>query len=164
MSESKPFDFVEITSACRKALEFAFTLKRKNAGKDIPWTGPNYSHANHLSPDEALKAEQLAHAEEDQGRDNLDEVIAVILQLGIEQGRRIRRDNSSDLLDDAYGAEFLIRVGWDDQTSVRTKAGLLAVPADCLAKAIEALQHEASQVENCPRAKAIRKGKAIWAS
>lgn len=158
-ADAKPFDFGEMADACRRALEFGFKLEPKNKGKNIPWTGPDYKHANHFAPREALKAERLRYAEEDQGRDKLDEIISVILQLGIEQGRRIRRDfSSSELLDKAYGAVFTIRVGWDNQTAIHTQSGFLANPTGCLTEAIEALQCELSRVSNCPRASAIEAG------
>ena len=63
------FNFDEMSDACQKALKFAFTLRRRNEGKDIPWFGPNYSPANHASPADALTAANMAYAEEDQGRD-----------------------------------------------------------------------------------------------
>lgn len=84
-----PFLFTDMAEAICSVFRFAFKLERKNAGKNIPWCGPNYDHANHFSPCEALKAERLAYAEEDQGRDTLTELVSVALQLGIEQGRRI---------------------------------------------------------------------------
>lgn len=152
----KPFDFCEMTAACRATLTFAFNLRRKNRDLDIPWSGPNYEHANHFSPAHALTAESLRYADEEQGRDALTEIIAVILQLGIEQGRRIRRDSSfTPFLDEVYGAVFTVRVGYDDQTSVHTQAGLLAVPDDSLNKAIAALQYELTRTPHCPRAQAI---------
>lgn len=150
MTDKKPFDFAEMADACKAALKFAFTMRRRNQEQDIPWSGPNYEHANHFPPAYALKAETMAYAEEDQGRDALTEIVSVILQLGIEQGRRIRRDSSSELLDECHGAVFTIRTGWDDQTSIHTQAGMLANPSECLAKAIEALQAEAADVEKCP--------------
>lgn len=151
----KPFGFTEMSDACIKALKFGFSIRRRNKGQDIPWTGPDYDPANHLSPGYALTAESMEYAEEDQGRDALTEVVAVILQLGIEQGRRIRESSRSELLDKTHGATFTVHVGYGDHTSVHTQAGMLAVPRECLAKAIEALQDELARVGKCPRTAAL---------
>ncbi len=150
-SADKPFKFEALSDACCKALRFAFKLRRQNKGTDIPWTGPDYEHANHFAPRHALTAESMEYADEDQGRDALTEIVAVILQLGIEQGRRIRMSDRSELLDKVHGAIFTVRVGWGDHTSIHTQSGMLANPAECLSKAIEALQAEADAVANCPR-------------
>jgi hypothetical protein len=81
---------------------FAYDLKRKNASRSIPWTGYDVGEDTKVgcfSPHEALAKNNLAFQEEDQGRDALDALIQIAIQLGIEQGRRLERaDVGSDVL------------------------------------------------------------------
>jgi hypothetical protein len=88
--------FELIASAICEAVRFAYKLERQNESKNIPWKGPNIGQRERATchqPREQLSAEMLAFALEDQGRDALDEIVAVALRLGIEQGRRIDRDS-----------------------------------------------------------------------
>ena len=100
MSEKKPDNswpddegaatFSDLCDSVRDALEFAYDLKRKNAGKTIPWNGlPTMQEAG---TDFLLDSENLRYSEEDQGRDALDVIIGIAVQLGIEQGRRISKE------------------------------------------------------------------------
>ncbi len=50
-----------------------------------------------LPPDEALTHEALAYTLESHGRDGLEVILTTAVQLGIEQGKRIERENSSSL-------------------------------------------------------------------
>lgn len=151
------FDFEKMNEACCKALRFAFRMRRQNEMQDIPWTGPHYEAANHASPADALKAENMDYAMKDQGRDALTEIVSVILQLGYEQGQRAKtRYSASELLDRTSGAKFTVKVGYEENnTSVHTESGILSNPAECLARAIEALSDEQARVANCPRQRFI---------
>lgn len=90
--EDKPYSFDEIAEPILRAIRFAYKLERRNKGRSIPWRGPPIGRNEAAcSPDfkERLRAGNLAYADEDQGRDALEEIVGVALQLGIEQGRRI---------------------------------------------------------------------------
>ena len=49
--------------------------------------------AGSLDPEEAMTAENLRYSLHEQGRDPLREIIAIAIQLGIEQGTRIRHES-----------------------------------------------------------------------
>lgn len=90
--EDAPYSYADLADPVRKALKFAYKMRRQNKGQDIPWDGPPIGElqaANCLDFAHNLSAEALEYAEEDQGRDALEEIIGVALRLGMEQGRRI---------------------------------------------------------------------------
>lgn len=89
---NKPVDFDELTDPLRKAILFGYKLERKNEDKDVPWRGLNIGQKEMgilPPPDVRFKAKYLALREEGQGEDLLDTVLAIGVQLGIEQGRRV---------------------------------------------------------------------------
>ena len=91
--------FSDLAGPLRKVLRFGYILKRKNGNKDIPWDGYNIGKkelSTCLNPEEALTAESLAFAKEDQGCDLLDAIITIAIQLGIEQGRRMERKETKE--------------------------------------------------------------------
>jgi hypothetical protein len=91
-ADGKPMDFTDLTNALRGAINFAYSRKRKNIGKDVPWNGPGVGLAERAScppPAHLLKAESLRYSEEEQGRDTLDEILGIAIRLGMEQGRRV---------------------------------------------------------------------------
>ena len=94
--DDKPADFEDLVKPIKKALRFAYKMRRQNQDKDVPWAGPAKTghEACCLPPKETLKAEQLKYSLEDQGRDALDEIIGIALRVGIEQGRRIVEGDS----------------------------------------------------------------------
>lgn len=96
-TDGKPADFSDLVAPIVKAIKFTHTLDRQNTDKDVPWDGPNIG-ASELAccfdPLYALSAEMLAYDEEDQGRDALEVIIGIALQIGIEQGRRIENTSS----------------------------------------------------------------------
>lgn len=67
-------------------------LKVEWDGKDVPYEGYPLGQAGSFDPDERLKAEQIRYDDEEQGRDPLNVMISLAVQVGIEQGRRIDRD------------------------------------------------------------------------
>jgi hypothetical protein len=149
----EPYKFDDMADPVLKAIRFAYKLERRNKNKNVPWNGPRLGEnmrANSPEFAERLRAGRLAYAEEDQGRDALEEIIGIALQVGIEQGRRIAKSSQSALLDRAYGAVFKITVG-HDHTSIHTQSGFQSSPVECLNKAIGALQEELSKVAKCPR-------------
>ncbi len=93
--------FDSLAEPIRKAIAFAYSVKRKNADKRIPWNGPDIGKddkATCLSPREALSKANLAWGLKDQGRDALDAIIQIAIQLGIEQGRRAEHEKlASDI-------------------------------------------------------------------
>lgn len=97
MSDDEPYTFDEMADPILKAIRFAYKLRRRNLGKSIPWNGPRLGRnmrANSPEFEHRLSAENLAYSQEDQGRNALDEIIGVALQVGIEQGRRITMQSS----------------------------------------------------------------------
>lgn len=102
---NEPLSFDNLTAPLRKAFQFAYTLKRKNEGRSIPWTGPDQGkHAGYsLHPTEQLSAENLRYSDEEQGRDALEELLGLALRLGIEQGRRITMTGSEVRTLEIYG-------------------------------------------------------------
>lgn len=82
-------DFAELSDSIKEAILFAYEIKRKNKDKSIPWEGYDVGQSiNFPSPDETFDFANLKWAEEEHGRDALDEIITLAIQLGIEQGRR----------------------------------------------------------------------------
>ena len=71
----------------------AYSLKRKAAiKKGLDWKGPSLPkslRATCFEFHEKVSAESLRYDEEEQGRDPLEVIIAIAVQLGIEQGRRV---------------------------------------------------------------------------
>jgi len=77
-------------------LKFAYKMKRQNQNFDIPYDGFDIGRqqwASCFHANETLSAEHLRFIKEDQGRDALDEIIGIAVQLGIEQGRRLNNAN-----------------------------------------------------------------------
>jgi hypothetical protein len=94
--DGTPLDYQSLADAIMKAIRFAYDLTRKNPHRSVPWVGPpigQNERANSLEARERLSAAQLKYSEENQGRDALDEIIGVAIQIGIEQGRRIYRNS-----------------------------------------------------------------------
>lgn len=91
-ADDEPASFEDITRPLARAVRFAYNLKRKNRDKDIPWTGldvgPGVEHVS-FGAAKKLAASNLKYSEEEQGRDALEELLGLAVQLGIEQGRRI---------------------------------------------------------------------------
>ena len=96
--EDKVIPFYLLAGAMRKAFNYTFKVKDIAPDSDIPWTGPplgKRERATCLTPIERLQNESLQWDLEDQGRDKLDALIALAIQLGIEQGRRCLRSEES---------------------------------------------------------------------
>ena len=72
----------------------------REQGESVDYLGPPLHprfFVTAFEPQEALSADKLDFAEEDQGRDALAEVLMVVLQMGIEQGIRISRSGWTDM-------------------------------------------------------------------
>ena len=102
--KTKTVPFSELVESIRAALKFAYRFERINIKRTIPWKGYDIGERDKVccfSPDEALQKINLAFDLEDQGRDALDVIIGIAIQMGIEQGRRYhaeRIDSSLTLL------------------------------------------------------------------
>lgn len=95
--DGRPLDYQSLADTIRKSIRFAYDLTRKNPGRSVPWAGPpigQNERATSLQAKERLSAAQLKYSEEEQGRDALDEIIGVVIQISIEQGRRIYRNSN----------------------------------------------------------------------
>jgi hypothetical protein len=53
--------------------------------------------ATYFTFDERVSAEQLRYDDEEQGRDPLEVIIGIAIQLGIEQGRRVEAEPIAEL-------------------------------------------------------------------
>jgi len=93
----KHMHFSELTEPVCRAIRKAYKLTSKDYGEGIKWTGPELPQsmrAGCLPYDELLTRKQLEYSEQDQGRDPLEEIVGIAIQLGMEQGRRL---NKTDL-------------------------------------------------------------------
>lgn len=93
--DGKPVSLEELTGPLCQAIRFAYSMRRKNRNKDIPYNG--YEAAESPwgpSAKVALKAANLQYSEHDQGRDALTELIGIVLRVGIEQGQRMAKTDS----------------------------------------------------------------------
>lgn len=94
--DDKRMSFEELTFPVYKAIRKAYKLSPKDYGDRINWTGPELPKsmgASCLTYDKLLTRENLEYSEQDQGRDPLEEIVGVAVQLGIEQGRRIIKED-----------------------------------------------------------------------
>jgi len=90
--DDQPVDFSDLADSIQAAILFAYTIKRKNVDKSIPWTGYDIGSDEKVTcfgPDEQLSAKSLAYSLDDQGRTAFEEIIGLAIRLGIEQGRRV---------------------------------------------------------------------------
>ena len=88
--------FEELTEPVVRAIRFAYKLERKNSNLDIPWLGYDIGEkekGTSRSPDKKLSVEKLKYQEEEQGRSALETLIGLAVQLGIEQGRRLQKED-----------------------------------------------------------------------
>ena len=87
---SKKASFSDAAMAFRRCIEFAYGIRRKNEGKDIPYTGAPLTEDHLLSSahgiQEQLKSECLEYSLVHQGRDALDEILGCAIRLGMEKG------------------------------------------------------------------------------
>lgn len=87
--------FEDLTAHLVLAVQHCYKLERQNRDLDVPYKGyriGNKERATCLSPDHQLSAEQLRYSEEEQGRDALTEILGLAVRLGIEQGRRLAKE------------------------------------------------------------------------
>ncbi len=74
-------------------------MKRRNRSKDFDYQG--YTQGKNelaccLDPETIFTAENLRYDKENQGRDALEVAVSVAVQLGIEQGRRIEKEENGE--------------------------------------------------------------------
>ena len=93
-SETVPLE--HIAKHIGDSIRFAYKLERKNEGKNIPYDGYDTPSSNHVcfNPQTTLTAFHLEKSK-DQGRNALDEIIAIAIRLGIEQGQRLAEEKFS---------------------------------------------------------------------
>jgi len=86
-ADNKPALFSELTYPLVSALRFAYLLRRRHRGEDIPYFGVNVG-GQLTAARKRLSAANLA--QESANGVHADEVIiALAIQVGIEQGRRL---------------------------------------------------------------------------
>jgi len=102
--------FYELTAPVIDALKQVYDFEAcRYPSVDVHWNGPELPksmRATCLLYDERLTAESLRYDEEEQGRDPLEVIIGIAVQLGIEQGRRIHK---KDLTLDIKMAKLLVQ-------------------------------------------------------
>ncbi len=99
--KSECASFEELTEPIVRALRFAYNFQRKNNKRAIPWTGLSLGPdcaATSLSPEEALSKDSLTWSLDEYGRDALEVVVQIAVQLGIEQGRRLAMNKLKEQL------------------------------------------------------------------
>ena len=92
----KHMSFSKLTDPVYRAIRRAYTLTPNDYGESIKWTGPELPEsmrATCFSYAEKLTREQLEYDEQDQGRDPLEVIVGIAVQLGIEQGRRLAKED-----------------------------------------------------------------------
>lgn len=83
--------FADIADPVVKALKVAMKKNRAVYKDGIMWTGlkqGKLTEVTTLSPPATLHAKNLSYSKSDQGRDVFTEIVAIAVQLGMEQGRR----------------------------------------------------------------------------
>jgi len=97
MTVPKPWDGEALCNSLRRSIEAAYSLKRKNKGKSIPYNGPELTSPRILASSSGVQ-ESLTddgtewcglQYHEDRGRDALDVILILAIQLGMEQGWRM---------------------------------------------------------------------------
>lgn len=98
--------FWELTNPVCAALKKIYSLKRKNHG-DVEWTGPStpkFLLSTSLTFEERLSKDMLDYDEHEQGRDPLEILVGIAVQLGMEQERRMKAcSTDQDIVDMARG-------------------------------------------------------------
>ena len=96
----KPAHFDALTIPIVKAIEDANYHERRCEEVDIEWKGLPYTlkclKVSCLDPEKTLKAKNLERCLED-GITPLQEIVAIAIRTGIEQGFRIALDNVQEL-------------------------------------------------------------------
>ena len=93
-----------------KAIKFAYNLRRKNKGKDIPYEGFEIGEEEQVGSycmNEKLSAQNLEWQLEDQGRDAMEVILEGLFQLGVEQGRRMERNKIVNRLPERLRDKYL---------------------------------------------------------
>lgn len=98
----KALDVGRLASVARDMIEQVADVEvtREPGDKGVEYVGPPLHprfFVTSFPPKEALSADKLDFAEQDQGRDALMEVLMVVLQMGIAQGLRISRSAWTDM-------------------------------------------------------------------
>lgn len=81
----------------KDAIKFAYNMTRKNKESDIPYLGYDIGEdtkRGSFSPNQKLRYENLKYQKKEQGRDALDILLVIAIQLGIEQGKRLFIDSN----------------------------------------------------------------------
>ncbi len=99
--DGSPADFETLTSGIKGAIKSAYQMRRRRRKGDVSYKGLDigqHEKACCLRPNQALTAQSLAYNKEDQGRDALDVILGLAIQLGIEQGRRVTQEKVNERL------------------------------------------------------------------
>ncbi len=96
-----PLMFEDLCASIRRAIEFAYRLKVKNLSEGIPWDGPELDLEDEYfdNPSKKLTGDYLRWAKKERKIDALDTIIAIALQIGMEQGRRSSLENFREAIE-----------------------------------------------------------------
>jgi len=92
----------------RTLKDLIFSLKGRSPVKDLFYDGFTLGDnelVSSLPPDQSLSFKNLCR-EKQQGRDPLDIILGIAVQLGIEQGRRIYKKHEKHLDVDLWGSDL----------------------------------------------------------
>lgn len=96
---NKTVPFEDLVKSVKSCVNFHYKLKRIHTFEPMDYKGYDIGssiRATSLSPNESLTLDNLERDRE-QGRDPMDTIIAIAIQLGIEQGIRVESEKT-DLL------------------------------------------------------------------
>ena len=98
IDKGESWNFESLCNELRKSLKFAYSMRRKNKDKAIPYDGPELTSfrllAGGFNISENFSVGNLAYNNDEQNRDALDVILSAAVRLGIEQGLRIVGDCS----------------------------------------------------------------------
>lgn len=103
--DESPVSFDLCIDPFEKALRFAYSMRRKNEDKDIPYSGlpvGKSTRVGSFGPEERFLAAQLKYDKEDQGRDAIEVILSCMAQICIEQGQRMAKKEIKKSLDDYF--------------------------------------------------------------
>lgn len=96
----EPFDFKRLVKVSKHLLKQCFDIEvSRNEDEDLVYLGPQFSNIikrTTPSPSKELKAESINQEKESQNRDELTQVLGVVLKLGIEQGFRMSKQSETN--------------------------------------------------------------------
>lgn len=128
-----PASFEALEQALRGELRRHMRFRRAHPDRDVVWRGPalpKWLAATSPPVSERWRAARLRKVERDQGRDTLTEVLSPLINLGMEQGRRLAITSTrlARVTDHLREAQRLLGAGGLSQVRGALKRALDAMP------------------------------------